>query len=261
MNQSPISQNPEPQPATPEQPQRVRVQMPVARPVVTYVIMAVTVLVYLGQMASQYFLGGDLLMFFGAKINLYIQQGQYWRFITPVLLHGSILHIGFNMYALYVLGPGLELYYHRGRFLALYLIGGFAGNVISFFFTNNLYNASLGSSTAIFGLLAAEGIFVYQNRMLFGDRTRRILANIVFIAAVNLVIGLAPGSQIDNLGHLGGLAGGLLFAWFAGPILKVEGIPPELRLTDRRLPIETQLAAVGVTAFFAVIAAIKLFLH
>jgi rhomboid protease GluP len=88
-----------------------------------------------------------------------------WRLFTPLLLHGSIAHIGFNMYALFIIGPGLERYYGHLRFLVLYLLAGFAGNVFSFLFTPAL---SVGASTAIFGLVAAQGVFLYRHRQLFG---------------------------------------------------------------------------------------------
>lgn len=224
----------------------VRVNLPVHKPVVTYTLLGLTVVVFLLQTASQYLLGNDLPLLVGAKINAYIRAGELWRLITPVLLHGSILHIGFNMYALYILGPGLERPFGPARFLALYLLGGFAGNVLSFIFSPAV---SVGSSTAIFGLLGAQGVFVYQNRRLFGGRTRTILFNTITIAAVNLVIGLSPG--IDNWGHLGGLIGGTMFAWLAGPRFELEGLYPRYNLVDRREKPQVVLAAVGVAGLFA----------
>jgi rhomboid protease GluP len=133
------------------------------------------------------------------------------------LLHGSILHIAFNMYALYSIGPGLERRYGTKSFLALYLISGLWGNTLSFLFSQN---NSLGASTAIFGLIAAQGVYVYQNRHLLGRAARPLLMNIIMVIAINLMLGLSP--SIDNWGHLGGLFGGLLYAWFAGPTYGIE---------------------------------------
>ncbi len=190
-------------------------------PWVSYTLLAVTIGVYIAQTLSQFLFNIDWPAQLGLKINLAIAQGQLWRLITPMFLHGSILHIAFNMYALYIFGPGLERYFGRARFLALYGLSGFAGNVASLMFSTA---NSLGSSTAIFGLLGAQGVFVYQNRELLGKGARRALNNIISIAAINLLIGLSP--QIDNWGHIGGLIGGSLFAWFAGPILRVTGTVP-----------------------------------
>jgi rhomboid protease GluP len=192
-------------------------------------ILGITVLVYLAQVASQMILGTDIPQLFGMKYNPLIMQGEFWRLLTPMFLHGSLLHIAFNMYALYRLGPGLERFYGHFRFLVLYGIAGFAGNVFSFAMTPA---ASLGSSTAIFGLLGAEAVFLYHNRKIFGGRTQQALQQVILLAVINLLIGLSPG--IDNWGHLGGLLGGASFAWLAGPVLHVEGIFPTYALVDSR---------------------------
>jgi rhomboid protease GluP len=196
---------------------------------VTYALLAVTVVVYLLQMASKQLSGIDLVAMWGMKSNVAIESGQWWRLVTPMFLHGGIFHIGFNMYALYVLGPGLERFYGKWSYLLLYLVAGVAGNVFSFIFST--YN-SLGASTAIFGLLAAQGVFLYQHRDMFGKSAQRSLLNVIFIAVINFVIGLSPG--IDNWGHLGGFVGGALYAWFAGPKLEISGRPPDLWLRNVR---------------------------
>ncbi|OGO69991.1 MAG: hypothetical protein A2Z49_02800 [Chloroflexi bacterium RBG_19FT_COMBO_56_12] len=234
----------------------VTVRRPAIQPKVTYAIIGVTVVVYLLQMVTQYFMGGDYPLYWGAKVNQLIQQGQLWRFFTPMLLHGSILHIGFNMYALYAIGRPLELYYGHWRYLALYVISGFAGNVFSFIFSPN---PSLGASTAVFGVLAAEGVFLYQNREMFGQYANRALTQVIMIAAVNLVIGLSPG--IDNFGHVGGLVGGALFAWFAGPLLGVAGFYPNFSTVDRREGRSVLMAGLGVSAWFVLLAAATLFIR
>lgn len=248
MNQGPQYSSPYPPQAA--EPQQVMVQQPQGRPMITYTLLAITVLVYVLQMATENFLlGTDLPALYGMKINELIVEGQFWRLITPVFLHGSILHIAFNMYALLIFGPGLERFYGHWRYLALYFVSGFAGNVFSFLFSSA---PSLGSSTAIFGLLAAEGVFLYQNRKLFGKGAQRALINLVTIALVNLFIGLSPG--IDNWGHIGGLVGGALFAWFAGPLLTVEQSTFNYSLVDQRGSGAAVGAGVGVAALFFILA-------
>jgi rhomboid protease GluP len=244
-----------PGPQAPAAPPPVSIRMPSGRPVVSYILLGGTTLVYLLQVASQYLVGVDLPALYGMKINQAILAGQYWRLITPMFLHGSILHIAFNMYALYAFGPTLERYFGRFRFLALYFLSGFAGNIASFIFSPA---ASLGSSTAIFGLLAAEGIFLYQNRKLFKGVAQRAITQVVTIAAVNLVIGLSPG--IDNWGHVGGLLGGALFTWLAGPLLAVEGVYPDLALVDQREPAVVWQATIGVGVLLIAIAAGAIYL-
>jgi rhomboid protease GluP len=163
------------------------------------------------------------------KVNQAILEGEYWRLVTPMFLHGSILHLGFNLYALYILGRRIERFFGSSRYLLLFLIAGITGNLFSFFFTPA---PSLGSSTAIFGLLAAEGVFIFQHRELFGNRSQVALRQIIQVAVINFLIGLSPG--IDNWGHLGGLIGGAIFSWFAGPLFKLERTPTQIRFVDQR---------------------------
>ena len=233
-------------------PREVRVALPSIVPTVTYVIIVFTVLVYILQLLSVAVLGYaanqiDWLEVYGARFNSAIRAGELWRFITPVFLHGSVPHIFFNMYALLSIGSFLEKHFGHGRFAALYFLGAFSGNVFSFLLTGaNGY--SVGASTAVFGLVAAEIAFFYHNRKLFGGQAKQAIGNAVFIIAVNLFIGLTPG--IDNWGHVGGLLGGAMFAWFASPRWEVTGISPDFRLQDSREFREIVLGAGLVIILF-----------
>ena len=256
MNQYPVT---EPQPAAP--PQSVRVPPPASAPYVTYSIVGVTTVVYLIQTASVYFFGYansvsqiDWLEAYGARINEFIRAGELWRFITPALLHASIPHILFNMYALIVFGAGLERNFGHWRFLTMYVLCAFTGNVFSFLLSSGY---SVGASTAIFGLVGAEGIFLFQNRKLFGSQFGRAIGNVVFVVAINLFLGLSPG--IDNWGHVGGLLGGLIFAWFAGPRFEIEGIYPALHLADNREPREVLTGVAAVILIFGALALVGFF--
>jgi len=100
----------------------------------TYIIIGITVFFYILQLLSTFIFGRDILVLYGARINEAILAGQLWRLLTPALLHGSIAHIGFNMYALLSFGTGLERHFGHGRFLLLYILGAFTGNVASFLF-------------------------------------------------------------------------------------------------------------------------------
>jgi rhomboid protease GluP len=244
MNETPRPDQ-SPQPA---QPHTVQVAVPNVKPYVMYAILGVTIFVYLLQLAGQYLLPAsmanawittfgtsDIAAILGEKINSMIRAGQVWRLITPVFLHDSVLpygllHIGFNMYALYLFGRGIESRFGHWRFFLLYFLSAYAGNVLSFLLTPN---PSLGASTAIFGLLAAEGIFIVQNRSLLGNRANRALMNVLYMAGINLLIGFST-TGVDNFGHIGGILGGVLFTWFGGPRWKMEGFYPSLRLFDER---------------------------
>jgi rhomboid protease GluP len=134
----PLDNSPVPPTNQTTPPRMVSIALPTYKPVATMVIMAITVLFYLAQMLSQAtYNGNDLLFAFGGKINQLIAQGQVWRLITPVFLHASITHILLNMYALFILGKVLESVYGHGRFLLLYFLAAFAGNVASYVMSPN----------------------------------------------------------------------------------------------------------------------------
>lgn len=246
-----------PPPGSPPSPGgQVMVSMPDSKPVVTYAILGLTVIVYLLQMATQSLFGTDIPALYGTKVNELIAQGQYWRLFTPLLLHGSILHIGFNMYALWILGRDIERFYGRWRFLAIYIVSGFGGNVFSMIFTPA---PSLGASTAIFGLFAAEGMFFFQNRHIFGRRSQQAIYQIIVLAAINFFLGLSPG--IDNWGHLGGFLAGGMFAYIGGPVLDVRPSYPGYEVYDRRSKNAGLVATLIVFVFFSFLAAMTLYMR
>lgn len=224
-----------PPPAAPGQP--VLLRLPRRRVWATYGLLGGIGLVFLGQVLLAPFPGDtDLILLYGAKINELIVQGQWWRLITPIFIHGSVLHFFFNAYALLSLGRDLERFYGAGRFLVLFFFAGLAGSTASFLFSPA---ASVGASGAIFGLIGAQAVLLFRNRQLLGDRARAGLQNILMIAGINLFIGL-QSRQIDNWAHLGGLAGGLAMAWALGPVWQavaqpanVPFAPPVFELVDR----------------------------
>lgn len=225
--------------------QYVRIAAPDSAPSVTYALIGLTVLVYLLQLTSVALFRFDYPVGLLAKSNELIREGQFWRLLTPALVHGSVAHIGFNMYALFSFGIGLERHFGHGRFFLLYALGAFTGNVVSFLYTDAV---SVGASTAIFGLIGAEAVFLIQNRSLFAHQFRSAIGNVIFIIGVNLFLGLSP--SIDNWGHVGGLIGGLMFTSFAGPQWTLEGISPYLQLVDQRPGREVVTGAVVTLVIF-----------
>ena len=198
----------QPQEPTTEAPrERIRIKMPQAKPVATISLIVFTTILYVFQYLQTATNNTDTLFLLGGKINVLISAGQVWRLITPVFLHGSIAHLGFNMYALYIIGRNLERFYGHGRFLLLYFLGAFGGNVLSYVLSPA---SSLGASTALFAILAAEGVFTYGNRRLFGpQRTKQMITNLVVVTLVNLSFGLIPGFNVDSWGHIGGILAGI----------------------------------------------------
>ncbi len=149
------------------------------------------------------------LIRWGALAAPRVQAGEYWRLITPIFLHGGFLHLAFNSFALYQLGPLCEHLFGSARFAFLFLLCGIGGSLLSI--TVNADAVSVGASGAIFGLagllLATSLKKPVQLSSLF---RRSILQSMLPFVGYNLFIGFTlPG--IDNFGHIGGLlAGGLL---------------------------------------------------
>ena len=230
---------------------RIRIQLPERRPLLTTGLIAVMAVIYALQWLSILLFNADLPAEAGMKVNELIIAGQYWRLVTAMFLHGSILHLGFNLYALYILGQRIERFFGPLRFAGLFLIAGIAGNLFSFLLTKA---PSLGSSTAIFGLLGAEAIFIVQHRDLLGDQYQTAFRQIAQVAIVNLFIGFAvPG--IDNWGHIGGLIGGAVFTWFGGPIFELKKEPSVIRMDDQRPLINSLTAFIVLLALIIAVTA------
>jgi len=186
--------------------------------------------VFLTQWFSTDILRYDYVLEYGAKIRLSIAQGQIWRLITPIFVHVGLWHFFINMYSLYVLGPAVESFFGSVRMLALYLIAGVGGVGLSMLFSAH---ASAGASGAIFGLLGAMVAFFYRHRKVFGRRGMLQFRNLIFVALLNLFLGLMPG--IDNWGHMGGFITGAVLAYLLGPVLEPQWLAPDRpRLVDHR---------------------------
>ena len=167
----------------------------VTRPVITYSLIGINVAAFLVQVTVGInALAADWGMW-PVGIAIY---GEWWRLLTSAFLHGSWLHIAFNMYVLFALGPTLERVLGHGRYLVLYLVAALGGSVASYA-VSDIRTVSVGASGAIFGLMGAL--------IVAGRRLRYDISQVLILLAVNVVIGfLAPG--VDWRAHLGGLVTG-----------------------------------------------------
>ncbi len=231
----------------------VKWKLPAKKSSVTITLLVLTVLVFGLQFLSVTIFGADLPFVLGGKVNSLIIAGQVWRLITPMLLHADILHLLFNMYALFVIGMGLERQYGHSHYLLLYLTAGYCGNVASFLLTPA---ASLGASTAIFGLIGAQAMFLLHNRKLLGQKANRMLMNVGFVIVINLLIGFS--GSIDMWGHLGGLAGGLAFAYFSGPRWYMDLYVTGYEIINHRSRKAEWLSALAIFAAASLLAGLKI---
>jgi membrane associated rhomboid family serine protease len=132
-----------------------------------------------------------------------VADGEYYRLLTAAFLHGGVLHLVLNMYALFLFGPVLERGLGRVRFTALYLLSAVGGTAVSYAL-GSPGQPSLGASGAVFGLM---GAFLVVGRRL-GTDPRAVLV----LLAVNFAFGFLYGGRIDWRAHLGGLVTGVLVA-------------------------------------------------
>lgn len=176
-------------------------------PYVTYGLLAITIIMFLVMT----FNGGSqnifTLIYFGAKDNIQIVSGEWWRLITPMFLHIGFTHILFNGLIVYFLGAQLEMIIGHFKYFILYVLSGVLGNAASFAFN---FSISAGASTAVFGLFASTIVLgkLYPNQMGIQQLSR----NYVFLIVINIFFGLF-NSTIDNAGHIGGLIGGYLIMY------------------------------------------------
>lgn len=197
----------------------------------TVTITAVTGVVYLLQVLSNVLLKFDIPLNLFALAPELVREGQVWRIVTPVLVHGSILHVLLNLLAFYTLGRSLERFYGPWRLLILYLIGAVGGSLFHFYFSTQ---AAIGAATGIFALAAGQLVIFLRNRFLWGQENRYFLRNFGGILAINLVVNLFPG--LGGISMIGGFLAGLAFAWFAGPhynLILSNQDPKVFDLTDR----------------------------
>jgi len=131
-----------------------------------------------------------------------VANGSVWQVVTAVFTHVEIWHIGFNMLALFFLGPPLEMLLGRTRYLAVYLVSGIAGSAAVMLFADPV-SLTYGASGAIFGLMGAL--------LVIGHRSGAQMQQIWFWLGLNLVVTFTQ-SGISWQGHLGGLVGGALAA-------------------------------------------------
>jgi len=147
-----------------------------------------------------------MLVDMGALVPAYVAvKHDYWRLFTAMWLHGGLLHVAFNMYALYIGGSYLEMIAGKGKYLAIYLVAGVAGNVAVYLLAAPI-SVTIGASTAIFGIFGALFAYSLHNR---DSAVGRALSSMGTVILINLVITfVVPG--ISWQGHVGGLIGGVL---------------------------------------------------
>jgi len=180
------------------------------RPLFTYIFLGVNLAIFLLMALAGGSTNESTLMAFGVKSNPAIAQGEWWRFITPIFIHIGMLHLFFNSYALWIVGPQVEKLYGPARFVILYLLTGIAGVCASYFYHPETISA--GASGAIFGLFGVLLVFGVRYRNSIPPFFKRAVGTGVLpVIIINLIIGFTI-RIVDNSAHIGGLLAGAALA-------------------------------------------------
>ena len=210
-------------------------------------ILAVTVVVSLAAILQP----DDSLFQLLALIHGPIADGQLYRLLSVTLLHADYLHLFFNMYALFLIGPIVESIWGTRMFALFYVLTALAASTASFLFSPG---PAVGASGAIFGLVGVLLAGSRAHHPVLDQRARAIVPQLVPIILINLAIGFLAGGTIDNSAHIGGLVSGMWLGLVVPP-----GKVPTLRSmwsspTGQAAMRSPLLIAAGILLLVAVIA-------
>lgn len=175
---------------------------------VTTALLAINIIVFALMTLSGGSENTANLIKFGAVVKPYIAEGQWWRLFTASFIHIGFMHILFNMYFLYQLGPVFERLYGSLNFLIIYLLAGIMGNLVSFAF-GDVMTVSAGASTSLYGMfgLALGMVLNYRDDALLSS----FGSSFISIIVINIIYSLLSPS-VGMLGHLGGLLAGVILS-------------------------------------------------
>lgn len=177
----------------------------------TYSIIAINVIVYIfSALFSANIIDMDMqtLVEMGALFGpLVVLKGEWWRLFTAMFLHGGMTHILMNMFSLYLIGRGVEIYFERKAYISIYLFSGLLGGLASLYMHPD--SVGIGASGAIFGVFGALAGFFLAHRDKIGTQAKAFMKDFGMVLGINLVLGLSIPS-IDVSAHIGGLVVGIV---------------------------------------------------
>ncbi len=191
--------------------------IPKYKPFLIKKITFLIIIMFIIEILSNALQDNKAIITLGAKSIPEITNGEYWRFLTCVFLHGNIFHLMLNLGGLYIFGKEVESIYGTFRFFLIFIFSAWGAGLTSYIFSDGI---AIGASGAIFGILGSLIVFFYK------QKEKITGANIKFrsmytVAIINIVLGfLLP--RIDNSAHVGGLVAGLIISWFLSPEYRIE---------------------------------------
>ena len=144
----------------------------------------------------------------GALFGPYtVLKGEWWRLFTAMFLHGGMTHLLMNMFSLYLIGRGAEMYFDTKSYLSIYLFSGLIGGLASLYM--HPVSVGIGASGAIFGVFGALAGFFLAHREQIQEHTKEFMKSFGIVIAINFVLGFSIPS-IDMSAHIGGLIVGFI---------------------------------------------------
>ncbi len=171
----------------------------------TRLLVAINVIAYAWEQLTGAFTSNVALVNHGGLVGAYVMGGEWWRIISSGFLHASLMHLAFNMFALWQVGQFVEMIYGTPRMFVIYFLAMIGGGLAVTYFEPNV--VTVGASGAIFGLFGALAIAGFR----MGEQGRDIMKQTTGIIVINLVISFIPGSNISYEDHIGGLIAGAVF--------------------------------------------------
>lgn len=147
---------------------------------------------------------GQYIYYYGVGSNFLISTGEWWRFVTPIFLHGGLMHLLFNMFALFLFGPELERLTGKMRFLTIYALSGLFASAATYFLQPLEYT-HVGASGAIFGIFGAFGALLYH-----GGRAMPQLKQIILPIIVISIVMTFLTPNVNATAHIAGMITGFL---------------------------------------------------
>ncbi len=178
---------------------------------ITYSLIILNLIVYIfSALFSQDIIDMDMqtLVDMGALYGpLVVLKGEWWRLFTAMFLHAGMTHLLMNMFSLYLVGRGAEMYFDVKSYLSIYLFSGLIGGLVSLYM--HPVSVGIGASGAIFGVFGALAGFFLAHREKIQEHTKAFMKNFAIIIGINLVIGFSIPS-VDVSAHVGGLLVGFI---------------------------------------------------
>ncbi len=178
---------------------------------ITYSLIGLNLLFYA---VSIFYTGSVVDMPAGGLVDLgavygpfVVVEGEWWRLLTAMFLHGGMTHLLMNMFSLYIIGRPMELYFSPKSYLSLYLLTGIVGGLVSI--VVHPETVAIGASGAIFGVFGALSGYFFAYRRELGEHAHQFMKDFALIIGINLILGFSI-PNIDVSAHAGGLVSGLI---------------------------------------------------